>query len=609
MRWFVLLALLPGNWNEAHANRFVDVAKESGIVYVGKSYGPAAADFDADGDIDLAVSLHGSIAIFENNGNGTFTDKRLLDGNDTHGIAWADIDGNGLLDLYVAVGAGRGFGKGDNLWLRNGPKGLEGSSAPAALRDPQGRSRCGIFDDFDGDGALDLLTGNVPQQGRMHQWIRSMKEPDSIGLEAIDALCFSRLDDSSDNTRPLWIGYGKKRLSMLQRSEDSELLIQRELLEMGREAGSTQAVTAGDIDNDGDLDLYIVRGGHQPTEVDASPQRIRFRLVSTGNPTRLRFRPPEKWRLSTTPTNTNRPIPILSARSGELVLESITSSQIPIEDTSPKTIAGSPAMAVSRVDEYQFEIVFVGDRRDRAMVGELLAEDGTFGEVSTDPPAPQNKRFRNRLLRNDGGHWTDITRQSGTGNPLSGRDAFFVDMDNDSDLDLFVVNGGGSFSNHPDALYENVGGGQFKELHDWSGGSDPALGRGAGGLAFDYDSNGTLDLLVTNGEGAEPGNAGPVTLWKNTSSGNHWAQLDVRGGDQNHFAVGTHATAIFGDGQTQLQVRSSTTGRFSSSLLPFHFGLGERSEIVVRLLWPDGTRENVSLRHGERLVVHQKVAE
>ena len=47
----------------------------------------------------------------------------------------------------------------------------------------------------------------------------------------------------------------------------------------------------------------------------------------------------------------------------------------------------------------------------------------------------------NALLRNDGrGGFVDVTAAAGVGDPGNGQAALWVDLDNDGDLDLFVVN-------------------------------------------------------------------------------------------------------------------------------------------------------------------------
>jgi hypothetical protein len=88
--------------------RFEDVSRRAGLGLTDRhSSGAAFADVDGDGDLDLVVlATLGPNAIFVNDGTGRFTERRDL-GVDTAGkggttIAMADVDRDGDLDLYVA---------------------------------------------------------------------------------------------------------------------------------------------------------------------------------------------------------------------------------------------------------------------------------------------------------------------------------------------------------------------------------------------------------------------------------------------------------------------------------------------------------------------------
>jgi hypothetical protein len=104
-----------------------------------------------------------------------------------------------------------------------------------------------------------------------------------------------------------------------------------------------------------------------------------------------------------------------------------------------------------------------------------------------------NQLGPNQLWRNlGGGKFQDITDTSGTA--IAGRihvAAAFADIDNDGDADLFVttVRGG-------NVLFENVGGGKFRDISREAGVDYAAH---SSGIAFlDYDRDGLLDLFVCN---------------------------------------------------------------------------------------------------------------
>jgi hypothetical protein len=91
-----------GNW------KFKDTTREAGAACPGQtSTGAVFADIDGDGDLDLLVtSMGGPNACFLNDGNGRFTNATAASGLASRfgstSMALADIDGNGTLDLYVA---------------------------------------------------------------------------------------------------------------------------------------------------------------------------------------------------------------------------------------------------------------------------------------------------------------------------------------------------------------------------------------------------------------------------------------------------------------------------------------------------------------------------
>ncbi len=104
-----------------------------------------------------------------------------------------------------------------------------------------------------------------------------------------------------------------------------------------------------------------------------------------------------------------------------------------------------------------------------------------------------NQLGPNQLWRNlGGGRFEDVTERSGTA--LAGRihvGAAFADVDNDGDPDLFVttVRGG-------NVLFENLGGGRFRDVSKEAGVDRP--GHSSGAAFLDFDRDGRLDLVVCN---------------------------------------------------------------------------------------------------------------
>jgi len=104
-----------------------------------------------------------------------------------------------------------------------------------------------------------------------------------------------------------------------------------------------------------------------------------------------------------------------------------------------------------------------------------------------------NQLGRNGLWRNLGnGQFEDITSRSSLG--LAGRihvAASFADIDNDGDPDLFVTT-----VKMGNILFENLGGGRFRDITRGSG--LEYTGHSSGAVFFDYDRDGLVDLFVCN---------------------------------------------------------------------------------------------------------------
>ena len=96
----------------------------------------------------------------------------------------------------------------------------------------------------------------------------------------------------------------------------------------------------------------------------------------------------------------------------------------------------------------------------------------------------------NRLYRREAdGRYTDVTEESGLGDPGYGMGVAVGDVDNDGHVDLFVTNYG------PDRLYRNRGNGSFVDITSAAGVQVDGMSASAG--FFDFDRDGLLDLYVT----------------------------------------------------------------------------------------------------------------
>jgi len=98
--------------------------------------------------------------------------------------------------------------------------------------------------------------------------------------------------------------------------------------------------------------------------------------------------------------------------------------------------------------------------------------------------------LENKLYRNDGKKWMDVTDEAGVGDKNYGIGCACADYDNDGDTDLYVTNYG------PDVFYHNDGDGTFTDVTLDVGIDNPHWASSA--AFFDSDNDGWLDLYVTN---------------------------------------------------------------------------------------------------------------
>jgi hypothetical protein len=133
-----------------------------------------AADVDNDGRFDLFAANYGPLGFFSNRGNGIFEDRSAAwsIGIDSRydSCAFADFDHDGHLDLYVngTITGGKSY---DDALYRNTGSGFVDVTPPAVK---QLQADHGVqWADVDGDGDVDLaLTGSSPEG--MHLVMRNM---------------------------------------------------------------------------------------------------------------------------------------------------------------------------------------------------------------------------------------------------------------------------------------------------------------------------------------------------------------------------------------------------------------------------------------------------
>ncbi|MHC4944950.1 MAG: CRTAC1 family protein [Planctomycetota bacterium] len=276
---------------------FEEASKAAGITSTGR---PAFGDYDGDGDPDLLLS--GS-RLFMNNGRGKFkevTQEAGLEKADGDGGIFGDYDNDGDLDIYVVVNRA-GFR--EKLFRNDGRQGFKDVSEEAGYPSDVAPTRAAVFGDVNRDGYLDLFLANGTGEGdqEREEYFDTLLLNDGrggfkdateeAGISEAPRLCgqgavMADYDNDGDldiyvansklGSNVLWVNSGKGRFE-----EEAGALGLAGREDSGR-YGNSSSAAFGDVDGDGDLDLFVANR--------AEPRNLLFAdtslfYLNTGMPT------------------------------------------------------------------------------------------------------------------------------------------------------------------------------------------------------------------------------------------------------------------------------------------------------------------------------------
>ena len=194
-----------------------------------------------------------------------------------------------------------------------------------------------------------------------------------------------------------------------------------------------------------------------------------------------------------------------------------------------------------------------------------------------------------KLYRNLGnGTFQDVTKETGLDKVFMPMGANFGDVDNDGYLDIYLGTGNPSYASLlPNVLLRNKEGKSFVDVTASSGTGE--LHKGHGVAFADLDNDGDEDIITSIG-GAMPGDSHAFRLFENPGNGNDWINLKLVGVKANRAAIGARIKVTVEDqtGAARSIYRTvASGGSFGASPLEQHVGLGKAAQKVsVEILWP-----------------------
>ena len=215
---------------------FTAVTTGAIVTDLAQSMSSSWGDYDNDGDLDVVVANNSLVPCFfyENNGDGTFA-KNITAGFTKqqgyyHHVSWVDVDNDGKLELYLGNYLPTRF---NELWRRNS-SGIWELWKDNLLSQVVGSSTGSTWADYDKDGYQDLIILN-----------------------------------NEGGKNKMYHNKGDGAFESVSNSVTSS-------------GGRSVASTWGDIDNDGDLDLFISNSGEVNNDLFLNNGNGSFTQVTSG---------------------------------------------------------------------------------------------------------------------------------------------------------------------------------------------------------------------------------------------------------------------------------------------------------------------------------------
>ena len=558
--------------------QFQDTVEESGITFknqivddAGKYHkavhydhgnGIAIADIDGDGLLDIYFSTQiGPNELWKNLGNGNFSNltTKEISLTDKIGVSasFADTDNDGDADLFVTTV------RGGNYFFENDGTGKFSDATSKSGLGYIGHSSGAVFFDYDKDGLLDLFLCNV-----------GVYTTEKIGN---GGYCIGLQDAFQGHLKP----EERNEISKLYRNEGANSFV-----DVSAKVGLLDESWTGDAapldyNNDGWTDLYVLSmQGHD--QLYKNVEGKAFEIVS-----REVF-PRTPWgamgiQIFDFDNDGNQDIYITDMHSdmsqsvgpNKEKLKSDMKWEESILNSGGKSIYGNAlfkALGTGKYEEISDKVGAENYWPWGLSAGDLNAD----GFVDVFITASMNFPFRygiNSLLINESGQkFVDAEFILGVEPRRNGRTA----------KPWFTLNPKGGDKDHSLVKEYNLS----EPVEVWG-----ALGTRSSAI-FDMDNDGDLDVITNEFHD------GPMVLTSNLSEKKNVKRLTVQlvgkgQGASNRDGLGAVVTVQV-DGKKYTKVNDGVSGYLSHSLIPLYFGLSDANSVdLVTVKWPSGKLQEI----------------
>ncbi len=534
--------------------------------------GVAIGDVNNDGLPDIFMGSNmGSNVLYLNKGNLKFEDisqRAGIGGKGwSTGVSFADVNGDGLIDIYVCKsGNEEGVQNRNELFINNGDLTFTDKAKEYGIDEP-GNSTQGVFFDYDKDGDLDLfLLKNFPKAiGSFNQKVNQRFIRDSIGGDKLFRNDGNKFTDVS-----------------------AEAGI------FGSTIGFGLGVMIGDIDQDGWMDIYVSNDFFERDYVYLNNHDGTFRETMVS-----------MMRSNSAASMGGDMADINNDHYPEIFATDMLPEHM--DRLKTKTTFDSWDSYKSSVDNgYHHQFT-------RNML-QLNNADGTFSEIGRLAGVSATDWSWGALiadLDNDG--LKDIFVANGIYKDLTDQD--YIQFFSNRDMAMSVIVG--KNVNYralidaipsvkiPNYAFRNSGNYRFQNVTSSWGLDTPGFSNGA--AYVDLDNDGDLDLVINNVNM-------PMSVYRNESNkqlpDNHYLKLILKGVAGNTQAIGAKITAI-NNGKFVYLEQMPMRGYLSTVDPRPNLGLGALTMVDSLIVeWPDNRSTLLTnVKTNQTLTIDQKEAQ